>query len=49
MTSTTSTQRPTIRANITALLKELEELGRLTRPVEYQRPGQQSAVVITGK
>jgi hypothetical protein len=49
MVSTKSAQRPTIKADITTLLKELHELGQRAKPIEYQRPEQQAAVVIKGK
>ena len=49
MTASKSAPKPTVNANIPSLLKELEQLGQRTRPVEYQRPEQQSAVVIKGK
>lgn len=49
MASTKTDRRPTLIANITGLLKELLELGQRTKPVEYQRPEQQAAVVVKGK
>jgi hypothetical protein len=49
MASTNSAQRPTVNADITSLLKELQELGKRARPIECQRPGQQSVVVVKGK
>jgi len=49
MTTTKSSTKPTVSANIPSLLKELEELGQRTKPVEYQRPQLSATVVIKGK